>query len=130
MPVVTSLGPDGCFWILDWYDRYHCYQDARRDPEGIDRLKGRLWRVTYGASPMPEKFDLQAWGDEKLTEALSHPNRWYRRKAMRILTERVRLSWWNRLRVGVVGRRNNGPVERYGHSSDAPSTTLPTFACP
>ena len=26
---------------LDWYDQYHCYQDARRDPAGIERAKGR-----------------------------------------------------------------------------------------
>jgi hypothetical protein len=29
-----KTGPDGCLYILDWYDRYHCYQDANRDPEG------------------------------------------------------------------------------------------------
>ena len=47
MPVVQKTGPDGCLYILDWYDRYHCYQDANRDPAGIDRLKGRLYRVRY-----------------------------------------------------------------------------------
>jgi hypothetical protein len=41
MPVVQKTGPDGCLYVLDWYDRYHCYQDARRDPQGIDRLNGR-----------------------------------------------------------------------------------------
>ena len=51
MPVVQKTGPDGCLWILDWYDRYHCYQDANRDPAGIDRLKGRLYRVRYVGSP-------------------------------------------------------------------------------
>ena len=40
MPVVQKTGPDGCLYILDWYDRYHCYQDANRDPAGIDRLQG------------------------------------------------------------------------------------------
>ena len=47
MPVVQKTGPDGCLWILDWYDRYHCYQDANADPKGIDRLHGRLYRVRY-----------------------------------------------------------------------------------
>ena len=23
MPVVQKVGPDGCLYILDWYDRYH-----------------------------------------------------------------------------------------------------------
>ena len=51
MPVVQKTGPDGCLYILDWYDRYHCYQDARRDPDGIDRLKGRLYRIRYQETP-------------------------------------------------------------------------------
>ena len=34
MPVSQKTGPDGCLYILDWYDRYHCYQDAQRDPNG------------------------------------------------------------------------------------------------
>ncbi len=37
MPVSRKIGPDGCLYVLDWYDRYHCYQDAQRDPAGIDR---------------------------------------------------------------------------------------------
>ena len=48
---VQKTGPDGCLYILDWYDRYHCYQDASRDPHGIDRLKGRLYRVRYKDTP-------------------------------------------------------------------------------
>ena len=51
MPVVQKTGPDGSLYILDWYDRYHCYQDANRDPAGIDRLKGRLYRVRYKDTP-------------------------------------------------------------------------------
>ena len=51
MPVVQKIGPDGCLYVLDWYDRYHCYQDANRDPQGIDRLKGRLYRVRYEDTP-------------------------------------------------------------------------------
>ena len=51
MPVSQKTGPDGCLYVLDWYDRYHCYQDANRDPAGIDRLKGRLYRVRYRETP-------------------------------------------------------------------------------
>ena len=55
MPVVQKTGPDGCLYILDWYDRYHCYQDANRDPAGIDRLKGRLYRVRYNGQPTAQR---------------------------------------------------------------------------
>ncbi|MEX0979169.1 MAG: c-type cytochrome, partial [Pirellulales bacterium] len=88
MPVVQKTGPDGCLYILDWYDRYHCYQDARRDPQGIDRLKGRLYRVRYENAPRAPRFDLAKETDEQLIERLHSPNVFYRELAQRILCER------------------------------------------
>ncbi|HVJ69598.1 MAG TPA: PVC-type heme-binding CxxCH protein, partial [Caulifigura sp.] len=51
MPVVQKTGPDVCLYILDWYDQYHCDQDANADPVGIDRGKGRLYRLRYKDNP-------------------------------------------------------------------------------
>jgi putative membrane-bound dehydrogenase-like protein len=88
MPVVQKTGPDGCLYILDWYDRYHCYQDARRDPEGIDRLKGRLYRVRYKDTPRAPRFDLARETSEQLIDRLASPNVLYRDLAQRVLAER------------------------------------------
>ncbi len=89
MPVVQKTGPDGCLYILDWYDRYHCYQDANRDPAGIDRLKGRLYRVRYKDTPRAKPFDLAKESDEQLIERLGQPNVYFRDTAQRLLTERL-----------------------------------------
>jgi putative membrane-bound dehydrogenase-like protein len=89
MPVVQKTGPDGCLYILDWYDRYHCYQDANRDPQGIDRLKGRLYRVRYGDSPRAPKIDLGRETDEQLIDRLRSPNVFHRDMAQRLLAERA-----------------------------------------
>lgn len=89
MPVVQKTGPDGCLYILDWYDRYHCYQDANRDPKGIDRLKGRLYRVRYRGTPRAAGFDLAKEDDDKLIERLHSPNVFYRDLAQRLLRERA-----------------------------------------
>src|SRR5207249_3901969 len=89
MPVAQKVGPDGCMYILDWYDRYHCYQDANRDPAGIDRLKGRLYRVRYKDSPRtPKEFDLAKETDEQLVERLGAKNDFIRWTATRLLQER------------------------------------------
>jgi putative membrane-bound dehydrogenase-like protein len=88
MPVVQKTGPDGSLYILDWYDRYHCYQDANRDPAGIDRLKGRLYRVRYKDTPRAKPFDLVKESDQQLIERLASLNVFYRDLAQRILTER------------------------------------------
>ncbi len=88
MPVVQKTGPDGCLYVLDWYDRYHCYQDANRDPEGIDRGMGRLYRVRYKDTPRAENFDLAAETDAELLERLGSPNVFFRDLAQRLLAER------------------------------------------
>ena len=89
MPVVQKTGPDGCLWILDWYDRYHCYQDANRDPAGIDRLHGRLYRVVYEGNQPSKPFDLSKKSDIELVELLGDDNVFYRDHAQRLLTERM-----------------------------------------
>ncbi|MDZ4687121.1 MAG: PVC-type heme-binding CxxCH protein, partial [Planctomycetaceae bacterium] len=94
MPVVQKTGPDGCLYVLDWYDRYHCYQDANRDPKGIDRLKGRLYRVRYqgepgAVRPRSASLDLATETDDQLIEELGHPNVWMRETAQRVLQERA-----------------------------------------
>lgn len=89
MPVVQKTGPDGSLYVLDWYDRFHCYQDANRDPAGIDRLKGRLYRVRYKDTPrVPKEFDLAKESDEQLIERLGAKNDFIRWTATRLLQER------------------------------------------
>jgi glucose/arabinose dehydrogenase len=88
MPVVQKTGPDGCLYVLDWYDRYHCYQDANRDPKGIDRMYGRLYRVRYKDTPRAKPFDLAKESDAKLIETLGDANVYKREIAQRLLAER------------------------------------------
>jgi putative membrane-bound dehydrogenase-like protein len=88
MPVVQKTGPDGCLYILDWYDQYHCYQDANRDPKGIDRERGRLYRVRYKDTPRAGKFDLAKETDDELIQRLHSPNVFFRDIAQRVLCER------------------------------------------
>ena len=102
MPVAQKVGPDGCLYVLDWYDRYHCYQDANRDPQGIDRLKGRLYRVRYGDSPRAPEFDLAGEGDEALIRRLASPNIYFRESAQRLLTERDTPTVRDRLEALVL----------------------------
>ena len=88
MPVSIKMGPDGCLYILDWYDRYHCSQDARRDPEGVDRGTGRLYRVRYQDSPRARPFDLATESNDQLIEYLGHHNIFFRQRSQRLLSER------------------------------------------
>src|SRR5688572_17005811 len=88
MPVSLKVGPDGSLYVLDWYDRYHCSQDAARDPGGVDRLKGRLYRLRYGLTPRAKPFDLAKETNEQLLARLGSDNVYFRESAQRLLTER------------------------------------------
>jgi putative heme-binding domain-containing protein len=87
MPVSMKIGPDGSLYVLDWYDRYHCSQDAARDPAGVDRLKGRLYRLSYGDAPRAPKMDLAAESDDQLISRLASGNIYFRESVQRVLTE-------------------------------------------
>ncbi|MFV0446632.1 MAG: PVC-type heme-binding CxxCH protein [Planctomycetaceae bacterium] len=89
MPVVQTTGPDGCLYVLDWYDRYHCYQDANADPEGVDRGQGRLYRIAYQGHQNRKPTDLSALSNAELVDLLNGPNEYIRTTARRLLTERV-----------------------------------------
>jgi putative heme-binding domain-containing protein len=109
MPVAQKVGPDGSLYVLDWYDRYHCYQDANRDAAGVDRLKGRLYRVRYGDTPRAGRFDLAREADERLIQRLASPNIYFRETAQRILAERNTPAIRTRLETlvldGSAGRK-------------------------
>lgn len=88
MPVAQKVGPDGCLYILDWYDRYHCYQDANADPEGIDRGHGRLYRLVHKQRPAIEVSDMSRCDLPTLISLLSHRNVFVRNQSQLELAER------------------------------------------
>src|SRR6185436_20361257 len=81
-PVSVQTGPDGAMWVMDWYDKYPCYQNAEADPEGVDRERGRIWRVVYtGKTPgakVPSRrvadMNMAKWSNAQLVDALSFAN--------------------------------------------------------
>jgi len=89
MPVAQKIGPDGCLYVLDWYDRFHCYQDARAHPDKVDRGHGRLYRVRYKDTPRAKPFDLSKESGHELIARLHSPNLFYRSLAQRVLAERA-----------------------------------------
>jgi len=106
-PVSTQTGPDGFLWIMDWCDKYPCYQNAKANPEGVDRERGRIWRVVHTGARTPSSaksndpkadegvrtpanLDLKKLSTADLVKTLEHPNNWMRRTARRMLVEASR----------------------------------------
>jgi putative membrane-bound dehydrogenase-like protein len=116
MPVAQKVGPDGCLHVLDWYDRYHCYQDANRDPAGIDRRHGRLYRVRYKGTPRAAKFDLASETDDRLIERLGSPNVYFRDLAQRLLCERLPASAGLRPKLEKLALDDSSPRKARLHA--------------
>ncbi|HSH96500.1 MAG TPA: c-type cytochrome, partial [Roseimicrobium sp.] len=97
-PVDTKTGPDGAIYLADWYDSRLTHVDPR---DTWDREHGRIYRLqAKGAKPVAP-FDLGRSTDDVLIKTLSHPNKWYRQTAVRILGERKNRDLLPRL-AGIV----------------------------
>ncbi|MDB6070391.1 MAG: rane-bound dehydrogenase domain protein [Verrucomicrobiales bacterium] len=90
-PVSIQTGPDGFLWVMDWCDKYPCYQNALANPAGVDREKGRIWRVCYTGSPEGAALAGKSRGEKDMDIAkksyteraalVGNPNSWISREA-------------------------------------------------
>ena len=87
-PVAQKVGPDGCLYVLDWYDSRHCEEDMLRKPRSSAQPLGRLYRIRYRGSPPAGVFDLAQESDGRLLDRLGSANVYFRETAQRILAER------------------------------------------
>ncbi len=85
-PVDIKVGPDGAIYVCDWYDQQ---VNHFRNHEGkIDTSNGRLYRLRSKGSPPQQPEDLGRLNSDQLIAHLSHPNRWVRQTAQRLLADR------------------------------------------
>ena len=86
-PVWSGVGPDGGFYMLDWYDTRLSHVSPVDD---WHKTSGRIYRVrpTSGA-PKLKPFDLSKASGEELLGYLSHPNEWFRKQTV------LEIGWRN-----------------------------------
>jgi putative membrane-bound dehydrogenase-like protein len=46
-PVAMTLGPDGCVYIVDWYNKIISHNEVPRAHPDRDKLRGRIWRIKH-----------------------------------------------------------------------------------
>ncbi len=95
-PVHLRTGPDGQLYVLDFYNQAAIHNDTRGPEHGPtnaavrpdrDHLHGRIWRVRHRGDPPRPAPDLARAAASELLAALSHPDRWWRMTAQRLLVE-------------------------------------------
>ena len=50
-PVAITLGPDGCLYIVDWYNQIISHNEVPRNHPDRDKVRGRIWRVRHSSQP-------------------------------------------------------------------------------
>ncbi len=50
-PVSIHFGPDGCLYIVDWYNKIISHNEVPRTHPERDKTRGRIWRVRHQAQP-------------------------------------------------------------------------------
>lgn len=79
-PVWAGVGPDGGFYMADWYDTRLSHVSPVDD---WHKTSGRIYRVRPAAgAPKLKPFDLSKASGEELLGYLSHQNEWFRKQAI------------------------------------------------
>ncbi|MBL9179866.1 MAG: DUF1080 domain-containing protein [Verrucomicrobiaceae bacterium] len=73
-PVALTNGPDGCIYIVDWYNKIISHNEVPRAHPDRDKTRGRIWRVkakSGGESPLTHPIpDFTKLATEQLIEML------------------------------------------------------------
>ncbi|MBC8001468.1 MAG: c-type cytochrome, partial [Opitutaceae bacterium] len=73
-PVALRLGPDGCLYIVDWYNKIISHNEVPRNHPERDKKRGRVWRVKHkDVNPLAVPDFMTLSGDE-LTARLGGEN--------------------------------------------------------
>jgi len=87
-PVDVKLGPDGALYIADFYNRIIGHYEVPLDHPQRDRIRGRIWRITYkGMRNETKDWSVAAIND--LLRALDMDNMPVRMMAADQLAERI-----------------------------------------
>jgi len=57
-PVAIQFGPDGCLYVVDWYNKVISHNEVPRNHPDRDRIRGRIWRIRHKTQPVREPVNL------------------------------------------------------------------------
>lgn len=87
-PVDVKLGPDGALYVADFYNSIIGHYEVPLDHPKRDRIRGRIWRITYKGKSNPYT-DLKKATQEQLLAALDADNIKIRLEAANQLVDRM-----------------------------------------
>ena len=80
-PVAVEFGPDGCLYIIDWYNRIISHNEVSTDHPSRDKVSGRIWRVRHDSQKNQKPPNPEGAPNAVLLNHLASGNLWEMRAA-------------------------------------------------
>src|SRR5688500_10234613 len=87
-PVAIHFGPDGCLYIVDWYNKIISHNEVPRTHPERDKTRGRIWRVHHKDQPRTRPANLEKANDLDLLKHLQAASTWEMRTAVHQIADR------------------------------------------
>lgn len=92
-PVAMTFGPDGCLYIVDWYNKIISHNEVPRSHPERDKTRGRVWRIRHESQPHRTNVpNLYKASDTELLASLKAANTWEVNAAWQEIVDRPALS--------------------------------------
>jgi putative heme-binding domain-containing protein len=92
-PVSIHFGPDGCLYIVDWYNKIISHNEVPRNHPERDKTRGRIWRVRHESQPPRTNLpNLYKASDAELLVHLHAANTWEVNAAWQEIVDRRAVS--------------------------------------
>ena len=75
-PIALSFGPDGCLYIVDWYNKIISHNEVSRTHPDRDKTRGRLWRVRHQSQTRRAAPNVASAGNADLLRSLQSDSTW------------------------------------------------------
>jgi putative heme-binding domain-containing protein len=105
-PVDIKLGPDGCLYVSDFYNKIIGHYEVDLKHPGRDRTRGRIWRIVWAGKDAKEPKavgDITKMTGASLDALLGHPN-----IAVRMMATHARINWLDSEKVKQEAKKVKG----------------------
>ncbi len=87
-PVAAHFGPDGCLYVVDWYNKIISHNEVARTHPDRDKTRGRIWRIRHKDQEVVRPPNLMEVPERELIAALQSPNERLARLAWHAIVDR------------------------------------------
>ncbi len=87
-PVGITVGPDGCLYIVDWYNKIISHNEVPRTHPDRDKKSGRIWRVKHTGTKPFAVPDFTKLSGKNLIAKLTSPSLAQTHLAWQAITDR------------------------------------------